>query len=37
MSDWWVYIVKCSDSSLYTGVAVDVDLRVKRHNQKRGT
>lgn len=29
---WWVYIVECSDSSLYTGVTTDVTRRVKEHN-----
>lgn len=29
---WFVYIVKCADDSLYTGVAVDVDRRLNEHN-----
>lgn len=33
---WQVYIVRCSDDSLYTGVALDVDDRVKRHNSGKG-
>jgi putative endonuclease len=31
-----VYIVRCSDGSLYTGYAVDPERRVKLHNAGRG-
>jgi len=31
-SQWWVYIVRCSDGSLYTGITVDKDRRVNEHN-----
>ena len=27
-----VYIVKCSDDSLYTGITVDIERRIKQHN-----
>lgn len=33
---WSVYIVKCSDSSLYTGISNDVGARVKAHNSGKG-
>ena len=35
MSDagWHVYIVRCADDSLYTGVAIDVARRVQEHNE----
>lgn len=29
---WHVYIVRCADGSLYTGVATDVERRVAQHN-----
>ncbi|HIE98158.1 MAG TPA: GIY-YIG nuclease family protein [Planctomycetes bacterium] len=29
---WFVYIVRCSDGSLYTGITKDVEGRLKRHN-----
>jgi putative endonuclease len=29
---WFVYMVRCADSSLYTGVAKDVTRRVQEHN-----
>lgn len=32
MSDWYIYIVRCSDNSLYTGVTKDIDRRVAEHN-----
>jgi putative endonuclease len=33
---WWVYIVECSDGTLYTGVARDVDRRIEVHNRGKG-
>jgi len=33
---WHVYIIRCSDGSLYTGVTTDVSRRVKAHNEKSG-
>jgi putative endonuclease len=32
MGKWNVYIVRCSDGSLYTGIAMDVARRVVEHN-----
>ena len=32
MEDWFVYILRCNDGSLYTGVAKDVARRVEEHN-----
>jgi len=29
---WWVYVVRCADGTLYTGVTNDVPRRVERHN-----
>ncbi|MBY0538126.1 GIY-YIG nuclease family protein [Patescibacteria group bacterium] len=29
---WYVYILRCSDNSLYTGVTTDVERRVREHN-----
>ena len=36
MSHWHVYIVRCSDQSLYTGIAKDVSVRVAQHNAGKG-
>jgi putative endonuclease len=33
MSPWFVYMVRCADDSLYTGVATDVERRVEEHNR----
>ena len=30
---WQVYIVRCADDTLYTGVARDVEKRVLEHNE----
>jgi putative endonuclease len=29
---WFVYILRCADGSLYTGVSTDVQRRVEEHN-----
>ena len=37
MHDWYVYIVKCRDGSLYTGIATDVERRIADHHANRGS
>ena len=32
MTRWHVYIVRCTDDTLYTGIARDVERRVDEHN-----
>jgi putative endonuclease len=32
MTLWSVYIVRCADGTLYTGIAIDVARRVEEHN-----
>jgi predicted GIY-YIG superfamily endonuclease len=34
--DWTVYVLRCGDGSLYTGIAKDVQARVKQHSEGRG-
>ncbi|VAX02182.1 COG2827: putative endonuclease containing a URI domain [hydrothermal vent metagenome] len=29
---WYVYILQCSDTSLYTGITNDIDSRLHAHN-----
>ncbi|MEX1028128.1 MAG: UV DNA damage repair endonuclease UvsE [Candidatus Paceibacterota bacterium] len=29
---WFVYVLRCSDGSLYTGIAKDVERRLEQHN-----
>ncbi len=31
---WWVYIVSCADTTLYTGITTDVERRVAEHNSE---
>jgi putative endonuclease len=33
---FYVYILKCSDGTLYTGYTVDIDNRIKVHNKGLG-
>ena len=33
---WTVYVVRCRDGSLYTGVTNDLDRRLAAHNRGRG-
>lgn len=36
MAECYVYIVECSDGTLYTGYALDVDARISKHNAGLG-
>lgn len=33
---WQVYIVRCADDSLYTGIARDLERRIAEHNADNG-
>jgi putative endonuclease len=33
---WFVYIVRCADASLYTGIARDVAARIAQHDAGKG-
>jgi putative endonuclease len=33
---WFVYLVRCKDGSLYTGIARDVKARIAQHEAGRG-
>tara|TARA_B100001029_G_scaffold113623_1_gene93896 strand:+ start:2059 stop:2298 length:240 start_codon:yes stop_codon:yes gene_type:complete len=33
---WFVYILKCKDNSLYTGITNDLEKRIKVHNLGKG-
>ena len=33
---WYVYILECSDGTLYTGITTDLDKRLKTHNNGKG-
>jgi len=34
--NWCVYIILCSDNSLYTGITTDVSRRFQQHAQQKG-
>lgn len=36
MSDWFVYILRCSDETLYTGITTDIERRLAQHNDGSG-
>ena len=33
---WYLYIVKCCDKTLYTGITTDISRRLKEHNAQKG-
>lgn len=33
MSDWYVYMIRCRDGSLYTGITTDVPRRLTEHQE----
>ncbi len=30
--DWFVYMARCKDGSLYTGISTDIERRIQEHN-----
>ncbi len=36
MTEWFVYMIHCSDNSLYTGITTDVERRLREHSVGRG-
>lgn len=36
MGSWQVYIARCADGTLYTGIARDVEKRITEHNADKG-
>lgn len=36
MSQWHLYIIKCADNSLYTGITTDVARRFNQHSNNQG-
>lgn len=33
---WYLYILRCGDGTLYTGITTDVDRRLEAHQSGRG-
>jgi len=36
MTEWTVYIVRCADNTLYTGITNDLEKRLKAHDTGTG-
>lgn len=36
LKPWSVYLVECSDKSIYCGIAIDVEKRMRDHGTPRG-
>lgn len=34
--NWQVYMILCSDGSLYTGITTDIERRYRQHGEGRG-
>lgn len=34
--NWLVYMIQCSDGSLYTGITNDLERRLRQHANRRG-
>ncbi|HOO78595.1 MAG TPA: GIY-YIG nuclease family protein [bacterium] len=35
-SPWYVYILRCRDGTLYTGITTNLERRLREHNRGRG-
>ena len=35
-STWYLYILRCKDSTLYTGITTDVEKRLEAHRSGKG-
>ncbi len=36
MQRWYLYLVRCGDGTLYTGISTDVDRRLAEHSAGKG-
>lgn len=36
VAKWYVYMLECSDKTLYTGITNDLEARIARHNSGKG-
>ncbi len=37
MSDWYLYLIRTRNGSLYTGITTDVTRRITEHRQNKGS
>ena len=35
-SNWYLYILRCGDGTLYTGITTDVEKRLEQHRSGKG-
>ena len=35
-SNWYLYILRCKDDTLYTGITTDVEKRLEQHRSGKG-
>ena len=35
-TNWYLYILRCGDGTLYTGIATDVEKRLEAHRSGKG-
>ena len=35
-TNWHLYLVRCADDTIYTGISIDVEARVTKHNSGKG-
>ena len=33
---WYLYMVRCTDDTIYTGISIDVEARIDKHNSGKG-
>jgi len=36
MKNWYIYILRCGDNSLYTGITNDIEKRYEKHKSGKG-
>jgi putative endonuclease len=36
IKSWYVYMVQCSDGTIYTGITNDIEARIVKHNSGKG-
>ena len=36
VSEWFVYIIRCSNNSLYTGITTNIERRFQEHQGRNG-
>ena len=36
MADWYLYLIRCRDNTLYTGITTNVEKRFESHQNNKG-